>query len=122
MSVHFCQNIKNTVLKNLIASFVVSFCRKVVTNNTILHLQSNSQQLCKFQSKTVSDWLNPLPNDKSRARTKLKALADNKFNVVKRLISLTDRVENIVGKRENAGYQHFILFLQCFQMLLCQGC
>ena len=25
------------------------------------------------------------------------------------------RVENIVGKGENAGYQHFLLFLQCFQ-------
>ena len=24
------------------------------------------------------------------------------------------RVENIVGKGENAGYQHFLLFLQCF--------
>ena len=27
------------------------------------------------------------------------------------------RVENIVGKGENAGYQHFLLFLQCFQEL-----
>ena len=26
------------------------------------------------------------------------------------------RVENIVEKRENAGYQHFLLFPQCFQM------
>ena len=26
-----------------------------------------------------------------------------------------DRVENIVGKGENAGYQHFLLFPQCFQ-------
>ena len=27
-----------------------------------------------------------------------------------------DRVENIVGKRENTGYQqHFLLFPQCFQ-------
>ena len=25
------------------------------------------------------------------------------------------RVESIVGKRENAGYQRFLLFLQCFQ-------
>ena len=27
-------------------------------------------------------------------------------------------VENIVGKGENAGYQHFLLYPQCFQMLL----
>ena len=26
-----------------------------------------------------------------------------------------DRKENIVGKVENAGYQHFLLFTQCFQ-------
>ena len=25
------------------------------------------------------------------------------------------RVENILGKGENAGYQHFLLFPQCFQ-------
>ena len=31
------------------------------------------------------------------------------------LISLFDRVENIVGKGENAGYQHFLLFPECFQ-------
>ena len=27
----------------------------------------------------------------------------------------SNRVENIVGKGENAGYQHFLLFPQCFQ-------
>ena len=26
------------------------------------------------------------------------------------------RVENMVEKGENAGYQHFLLFLHCFQM------
>ena len=30
------------------------------------------------------------------------------------MISAFDRVENIVGKGENAGYQHFLLFPQCF--------
>ena len=31
------------------------------------------------------------------------------------LISLFDKVENTMGKGENAGYQHFLLFPQCFQ-------
>ena len=31
------------------------------------------------------------------------------------IISVFDRVENIMGKGENAGYQHFLLFPQCFQ-------
>ena len=30
-------------------------------------------------------------------------------------ISVFERVENIVGKGENAGYQHFLLFPQCFE-------
>ena len=31
------------------------------------------------------------------------------------LIYVFDRVENIMGKGENAGYQHFLLFPQCFE-------
>ena len=31
------------------------------------------------------------------------------------IISVFDRIENIVGKGENAGYQHFLLFPQCFE-------
>ena len=41
--------------------------------------------------------------------------ADNKMNVPQRMIPVFDRVENIVGKGENAGYQHFLRFPQCFQ-------
>ena len=33
------------------------------------------------------------------------------------MISFLDRVENIVGKDENAGYQPFLLFPQCFLKL-----
>ena len=51
------------------------------------------------------------------ASTKLKAIADDKFNVAKVMISVCDRVENVVGKGENAGYKHFLLFLQCIQKL-----
>ena len=31
------------------------------------------------------------------------------------MIFAFDKVENIVEKGENAGYQHFLLFPQCFQ-------
>ena len=31
------------------------------------------------------------------------------------MIFLFNCVENIVGKRENDGYQHFLIFPQCFQ-------
>ena len=58
---------------------------------------------------------NSLPNDKSLHWSKLKAFADNKINVLKMMILDFDRIENIVGKGENAGYQDFLLFPQCFQ-------
>ena len=47
--------------------------------------------------------------------SKLKAFAGDKINVNAILKLGLERVENIVGKRENAGYLHFLLFPQCFQ-------
>ena len=47
--------------------------------------------------------------------TKWKAFADDKINEAQMMISVFDRVENIVGKGENAVFQHFLLFQQCFQ-------
>ena len=41
---------------------------------------------------------------------KLKALADDKINEAQMMISVFDRVENIMEKGENAGYQHFSPF------------
>ena len=59
--------------------------------------------------------LNSLPNDKILDWSKLKAIADDKINLNKKSKPVLGRVENIVGKGENAGYQHFLLFQQCFQ-------
>ena len=58
--------------------------------------------------------LNSFPHDKILDMTKLKAFADNKLNIDKMTISLLNRVENTEWKGENAGYQHFLLFPQCF--------
>ena len=58
---------------------------------------------------------NPLPDDKIVGFPKLKTFADNKLNVTPNIKVVFDRIENIVGKEENAGYQHFLLFPQCFQ-------
>ena len=46
--------------------------------------------------------------------TILKGFAADNLDVARMTISLFDRAENIVGKGENAGYQQFLLFLQCF--------
>ena len=42
------------------------------------------------------------------------------LSVNEMILSAFDKVENIVGKGENAGYQHFLLFPQCFQ-IFCLG-
>ena len=57
---------------------------------------------------------NSLPNDLILDMTKVNAFADDKLTVDKMTISLFDRVENTERKGENAGYQHFLLFPQCF--------
>ena len=44
--------------------------------------------------------------------SKLKALADDKLNMPEILQFVFGRVENIVGKGENAG--HFLHFPECF--------
>ena len=47
------------------------------------------------------------------------AFAENKklwYNTVV-FFFYSDRVENIVEKGENAGYQHFLFFSVCFQIL-----
>ena len=45
----------------------------------------------------------------------MKAYADNKINVTEKLKFILGKLENIVEKGENAGYQHFLLFPQCFK-------
>ena len=57
---------------------------------------------------------NSLPNDKMLTLTKLKAFADDKFVIALMVISVSDMEKNFVGKGENAGYQHFLHFPQCF--------
>ena len=53
------------------------------------------------------------PNNKIFDCSKFKACADDLKNVTQNFVS--GRVENILGKGENAGYQHFFLFSKCFQ-------
>ena len=63
-------------------------------------------------SKQLKYILKSLPNDKILAMSELKVhvFADDKFNVAKMMTSVFDTVENIMGKDQNASYQHFLLF------------
>ena len=49
--------------------------------------------------------------------SKFKGLADDRMIMTQKLEFVLGRVENIVGKGENAGYQHFLLFPQYFLKL-----
>ena len=59
--------------------------------------------------------LNPLPDDNILGLPKLKAFADDKLNATENIKAAFHWIENISGKEENAGYQHLLLFPQCFQ-------
>ena len=65
---------------------------------------------------------NPFPHDKILDLTKLKAFADEKLNVSKMIISVFDRVENIVGKGEIACTSNFSFSHNVFKRLLSQRC
>ena len=71
--------------------------------------------------KMVESFLNSLPNDKNLDLSKLKAFADDILKVTQMAKFVLDKMESIVGKEENAGYQHFLLFPQCFQRALSSG-
>ena len=60
--------------------------------------------------------LDSLPNDKFFNLVQIESnCRRQKKKVLEKIIFVFDRVENIVGKGQNAGYQHFLLFPQCFQ-------
>ena len=90
--------------------------------NTVGKGENAGYQLCQGRHNTrIVKGLNSLPNNKILDWSKLKAFGDEKFIMVKMMISLCDMVENIVGKGENAAYQHFLLFPQHFEKLSVSG-
>ena len=44
------------------------------------------------------------------------------FNMTQNLKSISERTENNLGKGENAGYQHFLCFPECFAKAFFQVC
>ena len=59
-------------------------------------------------------FVNSSIKDKILKLSKLKAFADDNLNVNQKLEFVLGKVENIVGKGENAGYQHFLFFPEWF--------
>ena len=106
MMISLLDRVENTVEKGEYAGYQSGLCSKVLM--TI--------------SKSLEEGINSLPNNKILDWSKFKAFADDNVNVNKELKFDMGRVENIVGKEENAGYQHFLLYPQCFKSLLPQDC
>ena len=84
---------------------LVTLCQYAVTRSSVLLRRCDSS----------NHRLNSLQNDTILDRLKLKEFADGTINVTAILKYGLLKVENIEGKGENAGKQHFLLFPQCFQ-------
>ena len=64
---------------------------------------------------TFNTWLNSLRNNELVQIERIFR-RQNKFNLkTEFFFSFLGCVQNIAGKGGNAGYQHFLLFPQCFQ-------
>ena len=75
----------------------------MLTANAFNLDKSETFWFCKeFFQVTSNFCFNPFPHGKILDQTKLKAFADDKLNVTKMIISVFDRIENIVGKGEIA--------------------
>ena len=62
------------------------------------------------QIMSPQGYFNSLPNNKFLNWSEIKVFADDTINMTEKLKFGFRRVVNIVGKGENAGYQHFLLF------------
>ena len=67
-----------------------------------------SHYVCPLKQRTLYQKI------KKIVWSKLKAFADDKLNVNQLAQFVRDTIKNNVGKGENAGCQHFLLFSHCF--------
>ena len=86
-----------------------------LNNNVSFVLSNNLLNTFRNKPLLLCAYINSLPKDKILKSSKFKTHADNKINVTKILKFVLEMVENILGKGENAGNQHFLLFPKCFR-------
>ena len=87
----------------------------LVTTSGAIKAENRTNFIIYSVSPNVCNVFNPLPHDKILGLPKLKTFADDKLNVTQDIKVFFHWMENIVGKAEIAGYQHFLLIPQCFQ-------
>ena len=96
--------------------FPTAFLLKIIDDKGLILCRKElllTTSSCSFST----DNINPLPYDKNLGLFKSKAFADDKLNVIQNIKVVCHRIENIVGKEENAGYQHFFFSHSVFQRL-----
>ena len=102
-----------TVFSSLSKTEIIIFVTFIICKHFQFGLVQNFVMWEWVKSYSLITLVNSLTKDK--ILDWLKAFAYMKFNVARMVISLLDRienrVENTVGKGENAGYQHFLLIL-----------
>ena len=94
-------------------SFNLGQSKILSSGNGLNYQQMSDSGLCSSSISlyyTIQSFKS-LPNDKFLDQFKLKAFAYSKINVIQKQKFFSGWVEKIVGK----GYQHFLLFPQCFQ-------
>ena len=84
------------------------------------------QTLSVWKSLKCEIWemVNPVPGNNILALSMLKAFAHDNLNVTQNIKVSFQRVENIFGKGENAGFHHFLfptMFLKGFLAPLAEG-
>ena len=81
-----------------------------------MYMQAARADICQYFSQAHK----PITRQQNLDQTKLKAFADDKLNVTKMIISVIDRVENIVVKGEFACTSSFSFSHNVFKRLLSQ--
>ena len=85
---------------------------------TFILLYANAFNFDQSKNFLLGKELNlTLPNNRIVNLSKLKAIAGGKIIVTQKLKFILGRIEN-VGKGENAGYPHFLLFPLCLKNFL----
>ena len=79
--------------------------------DTARYVKSSVQKHKVISLYPVKKGLNPSPSSEILDLSRLNAFADDKINVTRTLKFGSVRVENIVGKGENAGYSMCYLYL-----------
>ena len=82
------------------------------------HMAVLQHSLCMSLARTRSELFT---KQQTFGLTQIKAFADHKIIVTQKLKFVLGKAENIVENGKNAGYQHFLLFLQCFLKLSSRG-